>query len=282
VYKYIQKGGGGGGNSADSIIIIIIMTILSSLLLIVTLVFVLVVVTDGTRPGVVASAFLSPRLAVARHLPIELVLVPFASKDGTSNRHYQKGIWALTPPVDHRCIVSPDEQARGGGGHLIVSSFSSSPPPRSKRNITTNYDAFLKRNVVVPHDSNILSNAPLLLSLLFLVFWSFPLSPAMALEQRNELLCGTGFFTNIAQYKCTDIGDISNDGKATELTAQEQSSMTSLLDKLGVVVTNNNDDDGDNNKNNNNVEKKISRNSRGGGGGVWTKATQERSPSFFF
>ena len=58
--------------------------------------------------------------------------------------------------------------------------------------------------------------------------------PANALEKRNEALCGTGFFTNIAQYKCTDIGDISEDGKATDLTNEEKSSVDSLMGKLGL------------------------------------------------
>ena len=57
---------------------------------------------------------------------------------------------------------------------------------------------------------------------------------ANALEQRNEMLCGTGFFTNIAQYKCTDIGDISGDGKAKDLSKEEESSVDSLMGKLGL------------------------------------------------
>lgn len=57
---------------------------------------------------------------------------------------------------------------------------------------------------------------------------------ASALEKRNEALCGTGFFTNIAQYKCTDIGDISGDGKAKELSKDEETSVESLMDKLGL------------------------------------------------
>jgi cell division protein FtsI/penicillin-binding protein 2 len=48
------------------------------------------------------------------------------------------------------------------------------------------------------------------------------------------MLCGTGFFTNIAQYKCTDIGDISDEGKAKKMNEQELGSMESLLGKMGV------------------------------------------------
>ncbi|CAJ1899893.1 unnamed protein product [Cylindrotheca closterium] len=61
--------------------------------------------------------------------------------------------------------------------------------------------------------------------------------PALALKERNEALCGTGFFTNIAQYMCTDIGDISDEGKSRKVTDSELSSMDSLLGKLGATET---------------------------------------------
>ena len=57
--------------------------------------------------------------------------------------------------------------------------------------------------------------------------------PALALKPNNEALCGTGFFTNIAQYKCTDIGDISDEGKSRKTTAEEDSRMDSLMSKFG-------------------------------------------------
>ena len=57
---------------------------------------------------------------------------------------------------------------------------------------------------------------------------------ANALEKRNEALCATGFFTNIAQYKCTEIGDIGGDGKAKQLTLDEEASANSLMGKLGL------------------------------------------------
>ena len=59
--------------------------------------------------------------------------------------------------------------------------------------------------------------------------------PALALKPNNEALCGTGFFTNIAQYKCTDIGDISDEGKSRKTTAEEDSRMDSLMSKFGVL-----------------------------------------------
>jgi len=58
--------------------------------------------------------------------------------------------------------------------------------------------------------------------------------PAEALEEKNEILCGTGFFTNIALYKCTEIGDISDEGKSKDMNTQELGSVSSLMDKMGL------------------------------------------------
>ena len=57
--------------------------------------------------------------------------------------------------------------------------------------------------------------------------------PAWALKPNNEALCGTGFFTNIAQYKCTDIGDISDEGQSRKTTAEEESRLDGLMSKFG-------------------------------------------------
>mmetsp|Transcript_16899 Transcript_16899/g.48553 ORF Transcript_16899/g.48553 Transcript_16899/m.48553 type:complete len:155 (-) Transcript_16899:139-603(-) len=61
--------------------------------------------------------------------------------------------------------------------------------------------------------------------------------PAFALKPNNDALCGTGFFTNIAQYKCTDIGDISDEGQSRKTTAEEDSRMDSLMSKLGADLS---------------------------------------------
>ena len=60
---------------------------------------------------------------------------------------------------------------------------------------------------------------------------------ASALQARNEALCGTGFFTNIALYKCTDIGDISDEGRSRPLSTTEEGSMQSLMDKMGMDLS---------------------------------------------
>ena len=62
--------------------------------------------------------------------------------------------------------------------------------------------------------------------------------PAYAVKERNEVLCGTGFFTNIAQYVCTEIGDISDErGPGRALNQQELESTDSLMDKLSLGST---------------------------------------------
>jgi hypothetical protein len=77
--------------------------------------------------------------------------------------------------------------------------------------------------------------------------------PAVAVQERNEAFCGTGFFTNIWQYKCTDLGDISDEGVRKELSAAEATATDALLSKLmpdsdsssepGEVVNASEDDD---------------------------------------
>jgi hypothetical protein len=62
---------------------------------------------------------------------------------------------------------------------------------------------------------------------------TFP-QPATALKPRNEQLCGTGFFTNFQEYKCTEIGDISDEGRRTSLSASEEGAADSLLSKLNL------------------------------------------------
>jgi hypothetical protein len=57
---------------------------------------------------------------------------------------------------------------------------------------------------------------------------------AQAVKPRNEMLCGTGFFTNIWQYKCTDLGDIEDEGKIKAMSAEEEAKMDTLMGKLGM------------------------------------------------
>jgi hypothetical protein len=58
---------------------------------------------------------------------------------------------------------------------------------------------------------------------------------ALAVKPRNELLCGTGFFENIWQFKCTDLGDIEDEGKIKTVSAEEEAKMDTLMGKLGMA-----------------------------------------------
>ena len=69
-----------------------------------------------------------------------------------------------------------------------------------------------------------------------------PPKPAFALKPNNEVLCGTGFFTNIAQYKCTDIGDISDEGKSRQMSSEEESKLDSLMGKFDLGGNSNSSD----------------------------------------
>jgi hypothetical protein len=46
-------------------------------------------------------------------------------------------------------------------------------------------------------------------------------APAKALQEKNDVLCGTGFFTHIFEYKCTEIGDIEDEGTSKGLSSTE-------------------------------------------------------------
>eukprot|EP00536_Pseudo-nitzschia_multiseries_P003735 jgi/Psemu1/302139/fgenesh1_kg.59_\ len=61
---------------------------------------------------------------------------------------------------------------------------------------------------------------------------SFP-SSALALKQKNEALCGTGFFEHIYEYKCTAIGDIQDEGVSKAMNQEETGVTDSLIGKLG-------------------------------------------------
>lgn len=67
--------------------------------------------------------------------------------------------------------------------------------------------------------------------------------PAYALKEKNEALCGTGFFENIYQYKCTDIGDIQDEGYAKSMSQSEDSTADSLFSKLQLGSSNSIDED---------------------------------------
>jgi hypothetical protein len=57
---------------------------------------------------------------------------------------------------------------------------------------------------------------------------------ALAVKERNEALCGTGFFTNIWEYRCTELGDIADEGIGKSFSASELGTADSLLSKLNL------------------------------------------------
>ena len=58
---------------------------------------------------------------------------------------------------------------------------------------------------------------------------------AHALQERNEALCGTGFFEHFNEFKCTPIGDISDEGTTKSLSDNEMKQVDSLMGKLGMM-----------------------------------------------
>jgi hypothetical protein len=77
----------------------------------------------------------------------------------------------------------------------------------------------------------------------FVGLWGLATPETHALQERNEALCGTGFFTNIWQYKCTDLGDIEDEGMAKELSHEDQGTVDSLMAKLNLEIVNVKDTD---------------------------------------
>ncbi|KAL3815650.1 hypothetical protein ACHAXA_006925 [Cyclostephanos tholiformis] len=61
---------------------------------------------------------------------------------------------------------------------------------------------------------------------------------AHALQERNEVLCNTGFFTNVGAWYCTDIGNIGDEGKSKALSDDARARVDSLMSKFNF-------DDGD-------------------------------------
>merc|ERR1712238_96225 len=59
-------------------------------------------------------------------------------------------------------------------------------------------------------------------------------TPALALRNKNEALCSTGFFEHIYEYKCTSIGDIEDEGTSKKLGQVEINVADNLMAKLGL------------------------------------------------
>jgi hypothetical protein len=57
---------------------------------------------------------------------------------------------------------------------------------------------------------------------------------AQAIQERNEALCSTGFFTNVGAWYCTDIGNIGDEGKSKDLSVEAMSTVDSLMSKFDM------------------------------------------------
>lgn len=68
-------------------------------------------------------------------------------------------------------------------------------------------------------------------------------TPVFALKERDEALCSTGFFTNIWEFRCTEIGDISDEGASRDLSSSELGATESLMSKLNVGIPDDIDED---------------------------------------
>jgi hypothetical protein len=55
---------------------------------------------------------------------------------------------------------------------------------------------------------------------------------SQALQKKNEALCGTGFFEHIYEYKCTTIGDISDEAKSKSIDESMEIQTDLLMERL--------------------------------------------------
>jgi len=110
---------------------------------------------------------------------------------------------------------------------------SSTPPPPRTTTTTTTAAAAAARSEAFNRRSLLRALSSLTVSGNLLLNARGTNRPALALKPNNEALCGTGFFTNIAQYKCTDIGDISDEGRSRKTTAEEDGRLDGLMAKFG-------------------------------------------------
>lgn len=55
---------------------------------------------------------------------------------------------------------------------------------------------------------------------------------SQALQKKNEALCGTGFFEHIYEYKCTTIGDISDEAKSKSMDESMEIQTDLLMERL--------------------------------------------------
>jgi len=89
-------------------------------------------------------------------------------------------------------------------------------------------------------------------------------TPALALKNKNEALCGTGFFEHIYEYKCTSIGDIEDEGTSKKLGQVEINVADNLMAKFGLdtddvieSIDNNNNNNNNRNSNNKEIKKRL-------------------------
>ena len=57
---------------------------------------------------------------------------------------------------------------------------------------------------------------------------------AHALKEKNEVLCNTGFFTNVGAWYCTDIGNIGDEGQSKPMSGESEASVDSLMSKFDL------------------------------------------------
>jgi hypothetical protein len=102
---------------------------------------------------------------------------------------------------------------------MTSTSSQQTEPENKKPTVNT------RRNLISLASAAIFATPPLLI---------INPEPSVALQSKNDNLCGTGFFEHFQEYRCTAIGDISDEGLSKEMKDSEIGLTDSLMGKLGV------------------------------------------------
>lgn len=108
----------------------------------------------------------------------------------------------------------------------------------SSLSVSTAFNVERKASIAVDHLKSF--NRVFVASTIAILGWSGDIHhvethqppPAFALKEKNEVLCNTGFFTNVGAWYCTDIGNIGDEGQVKPLSKNDAASVDSLMSKF--------------------------------------------------
>lgn len=193
----------------------------------------------GTTTSAVAAAIDVPSATVAAAtigvssafalLPPPPTATPSRGEDGTSSlRRSHFCIRRMRSPSVNNVSCRTSNSDSGETTTNVPHSSSAVVVPGKSDAVSTLTTKMTRRNFA-------LLGRQLALPTVIVVAAMIPTQPASALQERNEALCNTGFFTNVGAWYCTDIGNIGDEGKPQPMSGGEEASIDSLMGKFGSL-----------------------------------------------